>query len=132
MSIEGRINVDALFYDKDGTNAINVLSIQDADSYASGTVAYWSGTCGSTAVTLQFAPTTYRNAAGNLVNVQPGYGHVVFHASGNGGRLTQSNGSVHLVSIGHVCTSNLDEQESISVAGVNGTTQYTVLVWSAS
>jgi hypothetical protein len=132
MSIEGRINVDALFHDSDGTTSLKVLSIQDSDAYASGIVAYWSGTCGSTAVTLQFAPTTYRNAAGNLVTVQPSDGHVVFHASGNGGRLAQANGSVHLVSVGHVCTSNLDEQESISVAGLAGTTQYTVLVWSAS
>lgn len=133
MSIEGRINVDVLFHDKAGTSSLKVLSLQDADSYTTGEAAYWSGTCGTTAVTLSFGPTTYRDAAGQLVTVQPGgSGRVAFLATGNGGVLTQSGGSVHLISQNHACVSNIDEQESVSVAARGGTTQYTVIVWSES
>lgn len=133
MSIEGRINVDVLFHDKDGTASLKVLSLQDSDAYTTGEAAYWSGTCGTTAVTLSFGPTTYRDAAGSLVTVQPGGGgRVAFLASGNGGTLTQANGSVHVMSQGHACVSNIDEQESVSVAALQGTTRYTVVVWSES
>ena len=133
MSIEGRINVDVLFHDKDGTASLKVLSLQDADAYTSGAVAYWSGTCGTTSVTLTFGPTTYRDASGALVSVAPGgSGRIAFHASGNGGQLTQTNGSVYLMSQTHACVSNIDEQESVSISALNGTTRYTVIVWGES
>jgi|DEB19_MinimDraft_3_1074340.scaffolds.fasta_scaffold08380_4 hypothetical protein len=133
MSIEGRINVDVLFHDKDGTSSLKVLSLQDSDAYAVGEAAMWSGTCGTAAVTLSFGPTTYRDAAGSLVSVVPGgSGRVAFLASGNGGVLTQQNGSVVLFSQGHACLSNIDEQESVSVAAFAGTTRYTVIVYSES
>jgi hypothetical protein len=133
MSVEGRVSVDVLFHDRDGTNAINTLTIQDVDGYSSGVVAYWHGTCGTTAVTLAFGPTTYRDASGGLATVQPGgsSGLVAFLATGNGGRLTQSSGPITLLSFGHACVSNLDEQESVAIAAENGTTEYTVIVWSA-
>lgn len=132
MSIEGRINVDVLFHDKDGTSSLKVLSLQDSDAYAVGGVAMWSGTCGAAAVTLSFGPTTYRDASGSLVNVQPGgeNGRVCFLATGNGGKLTQANGEIALLSFGHACMSDIDEQESVSVSALNGTTRYTVIVYS--
>jgi hypothetical protein len=133
MSIEGRINVDVLFYDKDGTASLKVVSLQDSDAYTTGAMAYWSGTCGTTSVTLTFSPTTYRNASGQIVNVAPGgLGRIAFLASGNGGTLSQVNGSLYMISQDHACVSNIDEQESVSVAALNGTTRYTVVVWSES
>lgn len=134
MSVEGRVSVDVLFHDRDGTNAINTLTIQDVDGYSSGDVAYWHGTCGTTAITLAFSPTTYRDASGNLTNVQPGGGNgrVCFLATGNGGKLVQTNGDITLLSFGHACTSDIDEQESIAVSAYNGTTEYTVIVFAAS
>ncbi len=133
MSVEGRVSVDVLFHDRDGTNAINTLTIQDVDGYSSGDVAYWHGTCGTAAVTLEFGPTTYRRASGGLATVMPGgsSGRVCFLATGNGGKLTQTNGDITLLSFGHACVSDLDEQESISVAAFAGTTEYTVIVWAA-
>lgn len=130
MSIEGRITVDALLHDKDGTTSLKVLSLQDSDSYPSGVAAMWTGTCGTAAVTLQLAPTTYRNAAGEFQTLQPGgiNGRVVFFANGNGGRLTQQNGELHLLSWQHAAVSNIDEQEWISVAGLQGTISYTVIM----
>ena len=68
MSIEGRINVDVLFHDKDGTASLKVVSLQDSQAYTSGKVAIVSGTCGTTAVTIQVAPTAYRDASGAFVS----------------------------------------------------------------
>lgn len=133
MSIDGRINVDVLFHDKDGTASLKVVSLQDSDAYTSGTVAIMSGTCNTTGVTLSFGPTTYRNASGQLVAVMPGgTGRVAFLATGDGGALTQASGSLYLMSQNHACVSNIDEQESVSVAALNGTTSYRVVVWSES
>jgi len=130
MSIDGRINVDVLFHDKDGTASLKVVSLQDSEAYTTGEVAIMSGTCSTTGVTLSFGPTTYRDASGQLVEVAPGgSGRIAFLASGNGGVLTQSNGSLYLSSVNRPCVSNIDEQESVSVFAVNGTTRYTVVVW---
>lgn len=69
MSVEGRIIVDALFHDKDGTNAINVVSLSQAKSHANGKVAIITGTVGTAAITIDPAGTTYRDAAGTLVSM---------------------------------------------------------------
>ena len=133
MSIDGRINVDVLFHDKDGTASLKVVGLKDSDAYTNGRVAIMSGTCNTTGVTLSFGPSTYRNASGALVNVAPGgNGRIAFLATGNGGVLTQANGSIYLSSANHACVSNIDEQESVSVFAVNGTTSYRVVVWSES
>jgi hypothetical protein len=132
MSIDGRINVDVLFHDKDGTASLKVVSLQDSEAYTTGEVAVMSGTCSTTGVTLSFGPTTYRDASGQLVSVQPSIGRVAFLATGNGGVLTQANGSLYLSSANDACVSNIDEQESVAVFAVNGTTRYTVVVWSQS
>ena len=68
MSLEGRISVDVLFHDKDGTASLKVTSLQDSQAYTSGKVAIVSGTCGTSAVTIQVAPTAYRDASGALVS----------------------------------------------------------------
>lgn len=68
MSIEGRINVDVLFHDKDGTASLKVTSLQDSQAYASGKVAIVSGTCGTSAVTIQVAPTAFKDASGAFVS----------------------------------------------------------------
>lgn len=134
MSIDGRFNVDVLFHDTDGTNAISVLSLKDSDAFTAGSVAYWNGTCGTAGVTLSFVPTTYRDASGNFVSIQPGGadGRVAFLASGNGGVLTQTNGPISILSFGDACVSNIDEQESVTVAAYAGTTEYTVIILDAS
>jgi hypothetical protein len=68
MSLEGRINVDVLFHDKDGTASLKVVSLQDSQAYTSGKVAIVSGTVGTSAITIQVAPTAYRDASGALVS----------------------------------------------------------------
>jgi hypothetical protein len=69
MSVEGRIAVDVLFHDKDGTNAISVVSLQNATPISTGIVAVASGVVGTSAVSVLIDPTTYRDASGNVVSL---------------------------------------------------------------
>jgi hypothetical protein len=68
MSVEGRITVDALFHDKDGS-AISVVTLQGSKAYTSGKVAIVSGTA-SISPPVSFFPQSgvpYRDASGELV-----------------------------------------------------------------
>ena len=68
MSIEGRISVDALFHEKDGS-AISVVTLQGSKAYGSGKVAIVSGTA-SNSTPVSFFPQSgvpYRDASGELV-----------------------------------------------------------------
>ncbi len=69
MTIEGRIGIDVLFHDTDGTNAINVVSLQNVTAISTGTVAVASGVVGTSAVSVLIDPTTYRDASGNVVSL---------------------------------------------------------------
>jgi hypothetical protein len=68
MSVEGRINVDVLFHDTDGTNAINVVTLAKSDGYSSGKVAIVTGVCGMTPTYLAVQPTSYRGPDGQYVS----------------------------------------------------------------
>lgn len=68
MGLDGRINVDVLFHDTDGTASLKVLSLEDSTAYTTGKVAIVAGTCGTTAVTIATSPSVYRNASGSLVS----------------------------------------------------------------
>lgn len=72
MAINGRINVDVLFHDTDGTTSLKVVSLEDSTEYTSGKVAVVTGTASNTPQFLwstnpAVAPIQYRNSAGNLV-----------------------------------------------------------------
>ena len=75
MSINGRISIDAIFHDKDGTASFKVVSLNDSREYTTGKVAIISGTVGTTEVTFTTyddgeSPTsTYRDASGELVSL---------------------------------------------------------------
>lgn len=73
MSIEGSINVSALFHDRDGTTAMKVVSLRSSDEYTTGKVAIVTGTVGTTALSLWSSGGLgfggYRDAAGNLVSI---------------------------------------------------------------
>lgn len=68
MSVEGRISVDVLFHDRDGTNAVNVVSLSKSDGYSSGKVAIVTGVCGTTPTYLSTEPTSYRGPDGQYVS----------------------------------------------------------------
>lgn len=69
MAINGRINVDVLFHDTDGTTSLKVVSLESATDYTAGKVAVVTGTCGTTAVTIANlgGALAYRDASGAQV-----------------------------------------------------------------
>ena len=67
MAIDGRINVDVLFHDTDGTTSLKEVSLEDSTAYTSGKVAVVTGTVGTTAIFVQVGQ-VYKNAAGELVD----------------------------------------------------------------
>lgn len=68
MSIDGRINVDCLFHDKDGTASLKVVSLQESTAYTTGKVAIITGTVGTAQTTIAVAD-VYKNAAGDAVTI---------------------------------------------------------------
>ena len=68
MAIDGRINVDVLFHDTDGTTSLKVVSLEDSTAYTTGKVAIVTGTCGTTNVTVETSPSTFRDASGAIVD----------------------------------------------------------------
>jgi hypothetical protein len=82
MSIEGRINIDVLFHDKDGTASLKVLSLQDSKEYTTGKVAFVSGTVGTSQTGFNTYTTSYRDSSGSLVTFST-LSRVVFSYSGS-------------------------------------------------
>ena len=71
MSIEGRIAVDAAFSDTStgtGVQSLKRLVLTSTDTYTTGKVAVVSGTCGTAAVAVAVAPSTYKDADGSAVS----------------------------------------------------------------
>ena len=138
MSVEGRISVDVVFHDTDGTNAINVVTLQKSDSYPSGAVQYLSGTAGTAAFTfgegvLQgVGGTTYRNAAGQEVSSNAK--RIAFSWRGGAGDIrdlseTESNRFVLRSVNGEVavCSNDGNANLVMSVCATTGT--YTLIVY---
>ena len=69
MSVSGRISIDALFHDTDGS-AINVVSLSGSDEYDEELfkVAIITGTAGASQTTVSLDG-VYRDASGNLVSI---------------------------------------------------------------
>jgi hypothetical protein len=135
MTVEGRITVDALFHDKDGTNAINVISLTKADGYSDGIVCVVSGTCNEDGLT--FYPSSsgfpYRNAFGNLVvfNSVQRIALVGTDVIAQGvDEIEQISFSVY--SNGEIATTrNAYELNSLTVRAANSTSTYTLIVYGS-
>ncbi len=71
MSLEGRIAIDVAFSDSTsstGTQSLKRLVLTSTDAYTSGKVALVAGTCGTAAVAVAVAPSTYKDASGAAVS----------------------------------------------------------------
>ena len=71
MTIEGRIAVDASFSDTaTGTSvqSLKRLALTSTDAYSTGKIAILAGTCGTAAVAVAVAPSTYKDADGSAVS----------------------------------------------------------------
>lgn len=69
MSIDGNISVNVLFHDTDGTTSLKVVSLESSTAYTTGKVAVQTGTVGTTAITIDRDPTSYKDATGNIVSI---------------------------------------------------------------
>jgi hypothetical protein len=95
MSIEGRINVDVLFHDKDGTASLKVVSLQDSRAYTTGKVAVITGTLGTATAQITHGG-VFRGADGEYVSIQS-VDYAVFRFDGTGGsfkRLVIGNATI--------------------------------------
>ena len=71
MSIEGRIAVDVSFADSatsSGVQSLKRITLTSTDAYVTGKVALVSGTCGTAAVAVTVAPSTYNDSSGSAVS----------------------------------------------------------------
>jgi hypothetical protein len=83
MSLDGRVNVDVLFHDVNGTSSIKVVTLNQSQEYPDGKVAVVTGTAGTAAVNFgSIGQTTYRNAAGQAV-LMDSVERVIFTWSGD-------------------------------------------------
>jgi hypothetical protein len=141
MSVEGRISVDVVFHDTDGTNAINVLTLQKSDAYPSGIVQYLSGTAGTAAFTFGeggfqgVGGTTYRNAAGQEVSSNAR--RIAFSWSGGAGDIRDlsevESGAFLLRSVnGEVAVSSNGGNAALSMSACATTGTYTLVVYGDS
>ena len=115
MSLEGRINVDCLFHDKDGQR-LKVVSLSDSKEYTTGKVAIVSGTAGTASLSLgNLKSTTYRSASGGLVSFNE-IDRVAFRFVGEKRVCTVTSqfdgddyGSTRLVSNGNLAISEVNK-----------------------
>jgi hypothetical protein len=139
--IKGRFGIDVLFTDSTvagGAKSLKTITLQHAAEYDTGKIAVVSGTCGTAVVSVPVAPTTYRNAAGNLVSFAS-VSRVAFSASGaamvacDGSGGCGDNDWTIYSRAGQVAVSEAVETASfsINVMGTAGTAAYTLVMYGS-
>jgi hypothetical protein len=132
MSIEGRIAVDVGFTDSassDGVQAVKRLALTSTDSQTTGKVAIVTGTCGTAAVAIAVAPSTYRDADGSLVSFTT-VDRFAFAASA-AARCAEATGSgAAISSASRVALSDArgGGTAGFNVSAYSGTASFTVVV----
>jgi hypothetical protein len=134
MSIEGRINVGAIFHDREGTARIKVLTLESGTEYVDGAVAVATGTAGTGSLGISWSG--YRNAGGNTVSIIKPY-RLAFAWSGSVPRTLSDSGNTvfRLASkSGEVAITGLPGSQVVAVLAANataGTGTYSVMVWGS-
>lgn len=129
MSIDGRINVDVLFHDTEGTASLKVVSMTTSQPVTSGKVAHVTGTCGTSAVTIQLAPSTYRDASGQPVSFAE-ISSVIVQPSGAGVVMTNPAVSVAVnkMAVIHEDIADLGDAGQLpTVRAVSGTASFRIV-----
>lgn len=128
MSVSGRINVDVLIHDTDGTASFKIVSMAKSQPVTSGKVAYVTGTCGTSAVTIQLAPTTYRDSSGATVSFTE-INSVVVQSSGAAIVMTNPSVSVaaNKMAVIHEDIGDLDDSGQLpTVRAASGTASFSI------
>jgi len=138
MALDGRITVDVLFHDTDGTASLKVVSLEDSQSYASGKVAIVTGTCGTALIAAaSVAPSTYRDASGSIVSFTA-VTRAAFSATPAARALQEGSAedAPRLFSAGgSVAVSDMDPEEDNQsdwfVQTTSGTASYTLVLYGS-
>jgi hypothetical protein len=136
MAINGRINVDVLFHDTDGTTSLKVVSLEGATEYTTGKVAIVSGTVGTTSVTLWATGNAvgfggYKNAAGSEV-VLNSVSRIALRGSGSGVEIKDTDlQSIELVSVGNDLAIGNSLGANLSVSAIDGTASFTAVLYGS-
>lgn len=132
MSVRGRFSIDVQFHDSTtaaGSKSLKSLSLQHATEYDFGKVAVVSGTCGTVAAFVDISPTTYKNAAGDVVSFSS-VSRVAFSADSPSLVRLAGTGNFNVYSrSGQVAASDLLEPSSFSVSTTAGTSAYTIVMY---
>lgn len=127
MALDGRINVDVLFHDTDGTTSLKVVSLEDSTAYTTGKVAILSGTVATNEVTIYTSGVTdYKSASGDAVtigNIQ----RIAFKATG--GRVRFYDGFAERYAAGGLVNVAQPEGVNMSVKTTAGTASYTIVLY---
>jgi hypothetical protein len=140
-NIKGRFGIDVLFTDSTvagGAKALKTITLQHATEYDFGKVAVVTGTAGTAVSTVSLAPTSYRNAAGNLVSFA-NVSRVAFQADGPNMVACDGSGGCGIDDwtiysrAGQVAVSEALETSafSINVVGTAGTSAYTLVMYGS-
>lgn len=135
MTIEGRIAVDISFADSaaaTGSQSLKKLSVTSTDSYSSGKVALVSGTCGTAAVAVAVAPSSYKDSSGAAVSFAS-VTRFAFSASA-ASSCTETSGSGVAISAGNrvaVTDARGGGTSGFSVAAYSGTASYSLVIYGA-
>ena len=130
MSINGRISIDAIFHDTDGTASISVVSLQDSKEYTTGKVAFITGTVGTNQFSVNTYSTPYRDSSGSLVTFST-LSRVVFSYSGSTAKkFNDINGNFLLSSRNNEpAASSVSENVDALIESGSGTGTYTILLY---
>jgi hypothetical protein len=133
MSIEGRIAVDVSFADSatsGGVQSLKKITLTDTTPYTAGKVAIVTGTCGTASSAVAVAPTTYKDANGNVVSFVT-IERFAFSATGAKCRCQNDWASVQS-SGGNASVCELKQAADdfqVNVDGTAGTASYTLVIY---
>ena len=132
MSIEGRIAIDVAFSDTTsgtGVQSLKRLALTSTDAYSTGKVALVTGTCGTAAVAVAVAPSTFRDSSGSVVSFAT-VSRFAFSASAPA-VCSESAGVAVAVSDGNrvaVGDSRNGGTAGFNVSAYSGTASYSLLI----
>lgn len=133
MSLEGRIAIDVAFSDSTsstGTQSLKRLVLTSTDAYTSGKVALLSGTCGTAAVAIAVAPSTYKDSSGSAVSFAT-VTRFAFAASA-AAVCSEAAGAGVAISGGSrvaVCDSRNGGTAGFNVSAYSGTASYSLVIY---
>lgn len=135
MSLEGRIAIDVSFSDSSassGVQSLKRLALTSTDAYSSGKVALVSGTCGTAAVAIAVAPSTYKDSSGAAISFAS-VSRFAFAASA-AAVCSEATGAGVAISGGNrlsVCDSRSGGTAGFNVSAYSGTASYTLVIYGA-